>query len=468
MSEIKREWIPLYSFYDRSGVAHHLEEMAAKGWLLEKLNGFCWQYRRIEPQQLRFAVTYFPKASQFAPSPVEGLETFWEFCAEAGWVLAADNAQVQVFYNEDPNATPIETDPEADFQIIQRTMKKSTVSSYWTLLALSLFECSFLFWRLFDDPIDQFSSVLQLNSTLGFVPLALLSAIELIRYYRWQKRCRAALEVGDPLPELRSARWLGILILLLSDIQLLTLLSTSLRFSKGMAITMIFMLLYICLMFFLANSIRKTLQRLHVKSWVNKAVTVGVLVALMIGMFSAMTALVFKTSGTWFEESESVTTYEVNGHTFKQYHDELPLTVSDLVPDDYENWSTQLQTDSSFLLTHIDAIQRGRVGDPDTPDLNYEVVIVKAPFLYNLCKNDFINWLERDNDKLPEKYWDIYQPVDPTPWGATEVYQRYSSGEPINQFLICWADRIVEIDFDWDWVITDDLISIAAEHLKHA
>lgn len=468
MSKTKREWFPLYSFYDRSGVARHLEEMAAKGWMLEKLNGFCWQYRRMEPQQLRFSVTYFPTASQFAPAPVEGLQTFWDFCAEAGWILAADNAQVQVFYHEDPNATPIETDPETDFQTIRRTMKKSTVSSYWTLLALSLFECGFLFWRLLDDPIDQFSSALQLNSTFGFVPLALLSAIELVRYYRWQKRCRSALESGDALPELRSARWLGILILILAGVQLLTLLSTSLQFSKGMAITMVFMLLYLCLMFFLANSIRKTLQRLHVKSWINKAVTVGVIAALMIGMFSGMIALVFKTSGSWFEESENVTTYEVNGHTFKQYHDELPLTVSDLVPDDYENWSTRLQTDSSFLLTHIDANQRGRVGDPDIPDLSYEVVIVKAPFLYNLCKNDFINWLERDNDKLPEEHWSLYQPVDPGPWGALEVYQQCSAGEFYNQFLVCWPDRIVEINFDWNWVITEDLISIAVQQLKNA
>ena len=466
MKQIKREYMPFYSFYDRSGVARHLEDMAAQGWLVEKMNGFYWQYRRTEPKQLRFAVTYFPKASQFAPAPAEGLETFWELCAEAGWILAADNAQIQIFYNEDPNATPIETDPEAEFQTIHRSMKKSTVSSYWTLLALSLFECGFLFWQLLNDPIDQFSNPLQLNSTFSFVPLALLSAVELVRYYRWQKRCRAALEVGDPLPELRSARWLSILILILAGMQLLTLLSTSLRFSKSMAITMVFMLLYMCLMFFLANSIRKTLQRLRVKSWVNKAVTVGVIVALMIGMFSGMIALVFKTSGSWFDESEDVTTYEVNGHTFKQYHDELPLTVNDLMPVDYENWSTQLQTDSSFLLTRIDANQRGRVGDRDIPDLRYEVVIVKAPFLYDLCKNDFINWLERDNDALPEEYRELYQPVDPAPWGAAEVYQRYSAGEFYNQFLVCWPDRIAEIDFDWNWEITEEMIHITAEKLQ--
>ena len=37
MKEIKREYLPLYSFFDRSGVSKHLESMAAKGWLLEKI-----------------------------------------------------------------------------------------------------------------------------------------------------------------------------------------------------------------------------------------------------------------------------------------------------------------------------------------------------------------------------------------------------------------------------------------------
>ena len=106
------------------------------------------------------------------------------------------------------------------------------------------------------------------------------------------------------------------------------------------------------------------------------------------------------------------------------------------------------------------------MGDHDIPDLSYEVVIVKAPFLYDLCKHDFIDWLERDNDKLPEEYQELYQPVDPTPWGAAEVYQRYSSGEFYNQFLVCWSDRIAEISFDWNWEITEEIISVTAKTLK--
>ena len=32
----KREYI-LYSFYDRTGMESHLEQMAARGWMVEKM-----------------------------------------------------------------------------------------------------------------------------------------------------------------------------------------------------------------------------------------------------------------------------------------------------------------------------------------------------------------------------------------------------------------------------------------------
>lgn len=472
MSKCKREFLPLYSFYDRTGIAAHLEKRAAEGWLIEKMSGYCWTYRHIEPQALRFAVTYFPKATQFAPRPAEGLETFREFCAEAGWVLACDNAQIQVFYNEAPNPTPIETDPEADFQNIHSTMQKTFLKSYWLLLALSLFELIFFLWRLFDDPIDQFSSPLQLNAALGYLPLFLLTATELTRYHRWRKRCHAALEIGNPLPELRSARWLSVLVWALVSIQLIGMLLASTKVSPAVAVTMGFMLVYLCLMFVLTDSIRKTLQKMRASAWVNKTVTIGVIIALTFGMMGGMMALIFKTSGTWFTDSENVTSYESNGHTFKQYHDPLPLTVQDLVPGDYDSdyWSTQLlQNQSTFLLEYIEANQRPRLDAPEElPRLSYEIVIVKAPFLYNLCKQDFIDWLERDNDKLPPEYWDEYILIDAPAWGASEVYQEYSFGEARNHFLVCWPDRIVEISFPWEWEITQEIIAVAAAVLKNA
>ena len=83
-----------FAFYDDQGIARHLERMAQKGWLIERINNYFWTYRRIEPQRLRFAVTYFPEASDFNPGPTENQQTFLEYCESAGWRFAVQWCQM--------------------------------------------------------------------------------------------------------------------------------------------------------------------------------------------------------------------------------------------------------------------------------------------------------------------------------------------------------------------------------------
>ena len=157
----------LYSYYDRTGIAKHLAEMAAKGWMLDKLGSWSWRYRRTEPRTLHFAVTYFPSASQFDPHPSEEQETLWDFCAAAGWELVTSSAQVQIFYNEQEHPVPIETDPAVEFDTMNRSMKRGFLSSYWGLLVISLLEIAMNLHQLWKNPIDVLSDFSRLTSCFG-------------------------------------------------------------------------------------------------------------------------------------------------------------------------------------------------------------------------------------------------------------------------------------------------------------
>lgn len=465
MRDAKREFMPLYSYLDRTTIAAHLADMAAKGWMLEKIGAWSWRYRRVEPQKLRFAVVFFPAASQFDPIPSEALETYRDYCAAAGWQLAAESAQVQIFYNEDENAVPIETDPAVELANIRRCMKKSFLGSYWALLALSLFQIIFQFQRIWTDPVDTLSSTASLSAILNWLPLDLLIAVELTRYYHWQRRAKAAAEAGSPLPDLRSIRWLSILVLVWSGVIILWLLASYWR-SRGMFLLMVGMVLYMCLMNFLSLAAKDAMKHLHAPRWVNIAVTFGMIIALIVGGMAGMTALIFHNGTAWLEDHSPTETYEYRGMIWRVYDDPIPLRIEDLVETDYAQWSTEAQVDSSFLLTHETYTQRPRMDALDQPNLEYELVIMKAGFLYDLCKNDFISWVERDNGKLPPEHWDEYRLMDAPSWGAEDVYQLYYSGEPSNQFLVCWPDRMAEIKFDRDWTVTEDMMATAAEALK--
>ena len=460
MNTTKREWMPLYSYLDRTAITAHLSDMAAQGWMLEKIGGWSWRYRRTEPKKLRFAVTFFP-ASQFDPSPSEGLETYRDYCAAAGWVLAADSTQVQIFYNEDENAVPIETDPAVELDTIQKSVRKGFVGSYWALLTLSLFQILFQCYQIWTDPVDTLSSTASLAAVLNWLPLDVLILAELTRYYRWQRKAQTAADAGSPLPDLRSMRWLNILVMVWSCFIVLWLL-TSYMSSRGMFLLTAGMLLYMSLMILLANGAKDVLKRLKAPRWVNIAVTFGIIIVLTLGGTAGMTALIFRNSG-WLEGPPPAETYEYQGWTWSVYHDDIPLRIEDLVETDYDQWSTEARVDTSFLMTHGRYTQRPRMDTPGQPDLEYELVTVKAGLLYDLCKKEFLSWAERHNKELPR---DEYRPVDAAPWDADEVYRLYHSGEPSNQFLVCWPDRMAEVNFDWDWTVTEGMMSTAAKALK--
>ena len=75
---------------DSEAIIAYLEKMARRGWLLEKIHP-CLTFRRIEPENLTYDVTYFSDASVFDPAPTEGQETYIDYCRAAGWELAAVN-----------------------------------------------------------------------------------------------------------------------------------------------------------------------------------------------------------------------------------------------------------------------------------------------------------------------------------------------------------------------------------------
>ena len=89
----QKKWeINLYSYYDHAGIVRHLEDMARQGWQLEKAGSVFWTYRRCKPAELRYAVVYFSKASQFDPEPPAEQREFWELCKATGWELVTNRS----------------------------------------------------------------------------------------------------------------------------------------------------------------------------------------------------------------------------------------------------------------------------------------------------------------------------------------------------------------------------------------
>ena len=116
------------SMYDQQGIEKKLADMARKGWLIEEMqNAFFWNYRRIEPKELHFAAVYSAMTFDVDADSAAAQKEKDELCARDGWVAAASwggNGFLRVYYNEQPDPVPIETDPVVQTESIYAAMKK--------------------------------------------------------------------------------------------------------------------------------------------------------------------------------------------------------------------------------------------------------------------------------------------------------------------------------------------------------
>ena len=207
MSTVKRTLVNV-SFYDSEAIQQKLEQMAARGWMIQKAGNLFWTYTKIPPQKLRFAVTYFPGASEFDPSPSEKQLEKEELCAQDGWRLVLRWDAMQIFCTDREDAVPIDTDPVPQVDNIHRTMRKKVLVSQLLMVLLIFWSLYLQLSQLRRDPADYLSDASRLFTIPLWLLLLLMTIWELIFYLRWERRAKEAAEHGVFLP-VRAHPWLS-------------------------------------------------------------------------------------------------------------------------------------------------------------------------------------------------------------------------------------------------------------------
>lgn len=143
-------------------------------------------------------------------------------------------------------------------------------------------------------------------------------------------------------------------------------------------------------------------------------------------------------------------------HIYTVYHDPLPLTVEDLVGETvYTDYSCCRAVEGTPLMTAYKYRQEvpyvfDIVSEEDGPELLYEIYEVKLDCLYEPVKQSFF---KDKTFSVPGKFkFTVSQnwtPVDAAPWGRFgRLPVHPEDNTPIGNFLLCYADRFVEIRFD--------------------
>ena len=455
MSTVKRTLVNV-SVYDPEAIQRKLEQMAAQGWMIQKAGNLFWTYTKIPPQKLRFAVTYFPGASEFDPKPSEKQLEKEELCAQDGWRLVLRWDVIQIFCTDREDAVPIDTDPVPQVDNIHRTMRKKVLVSQLLMVLLIFWFLYLQLSQLRRDPADYLSDTSRLFTIPLWLMFLLMTIYELVIYFRWGRRAKEEAEHGVFLP-VRAHPWLSWAAVGLASVFLLL----SASFSSDGLLFLCFVTAAMVIPILLSRWMIGEMRRQGVSRRVNLAVTCAVMFVLMIVGTGAVVvgAVIQGWRVTPGEESQPVGQYDWDGRTMDVYDDPLPLEVEDLAQVD-ARWSKEARLQESPLLAYGDYRQDLLFTEEiQGYELRYEITDVKVPFLYDFVKDGFI----RDNqDEVLEKY---LIPVDPAPWEAEEVYQvSWRDGVLDDTYLVCWEKRIVEIKFYW--TPTREQIQIAAERLR--
>lgn len=458
MSERKRE-VCSYLLFDYRGVEEHLMKMAARGWRLEKIGPWFWTYRRAEPAQVAYAVTYLPSVSQFSPEPSADRENLEELCAAAGWEPVAEWVQMQIFANERPDPVPLETEESVRLEIIHRSMKKNFLPWTVVVLVLALVMAGLQVKTLLTDPYSLLSST-NLFPSFVWELLLVLQAGNLLWYGRWLRRSRRSVAQGgacaDAGPGLR--RFNLVILWLVLAMAALFLVSTLLTTGAEIGLFVVCYTAGLVLLILLVDRTRRALKRRGTARGLNVFLTLLVDVVLAVVLVGGSTWLLFSSRGLFNGE-----TYHFQGQTWDAAPVSLPLTVEDVTGQHYEH-VRRYDIGSGSLLIRERSCRETVLAGEDLVILDYDITTAALPALGDLAAEHILmEWTDRD-------YYD-YAETDPAPWGAEAAYRRiYDDGwdrYATDDYLLCWPDRVVEISLT-DVDLTPEVMAAVGEKLGSA
>ncbi|MBS7528540.1 DUF2812 domain-containing protein [Fusibacter paucivorans] len=452
MKRDRKRRIESFRFNDFEAIEAHLNKMAQKGWHIEKITPFYWQYKRIDPVDRHYTITYFAQASDFSPYPSSNQEMFYDYCNECGYQLAVTWAQMQIFYTDSEDAIPIETDEALKLNSIHHAMKKNFLPSTVVLIVLAIFQILMQVSSIIRMPIMQLSNNVYLSVIFAWSIVGISGGISLVSYFKWWRDSKKATSIGGTCLPTKGHRHLNLVLLLLSLGVLLWMLMT--LYEDQLIWIGIASVGQITMVIFGVNFVKNKLKAAGVSRKTNMTVTVISAIVLSFIMMGLLTTFVFKLVD--YHRAHQSTAVErtfssPNGtkHTWYVHDDPMPLIVEQFKAIDFPDYSYEAQDNNSILLRWRQYDQRDYTFNPDIPTMYYEIIDVKFDWLFDYCLNYYLQQYVDDYAVEEGFKTNRYREIDASLWQADVAYQLYYGDEPSETFLFCKGNRIVKIGYDW-------------------
>ena len=431
----KKRRLVWYLPWDGTYAERHLEKMARKGWRLENAGNPFWIYRRAEPANLLYAITYFPTASVFDSGPTGDQMTYADYCAAAGWEMVSAYGPLQIFVNDRPNPVPIETDEGEKLAAIHGAMKKMLLLPDGALAAVWLVSLLMrLNPRSYYSILSTFSSNQQLLLLLAIALLLLLSLGMMGDYLVWYLRSRRAVERGGAcLPSHTLPRMIfqGSIL----AIAMAALLGPFAYASGGRGLLFILVILgIVSLLLAGCYGLLRLLKAMDGSRSFNRGVYIAGSVVLSIFytvvVVKGVTVLMPKAEPRASAEVYTVET-EWGSRNYGIYRDDLPLTLEDLgyTVTEADHCSYRREEQTSPLVRWVQYSQYVYGEDSALPELTYDTADIPWTWLRERC------WEQMS------QYFNFAE-TDPAPWEADRTLQ-WDGATGSRRYLFLYGERIV-------------------------
>lgn len=434
-----------FFFYDRCGIQARLEALAQKGWLLEEADYFGWRFTRSQPRPVHYAITYFVKQNQYTSEYDENIMDFNAMCAERGWNFVTSHSNLRVYCNESPEPIPLDTDPVVELATIHRAAKRSFLPAHWTYLILCSLLLALLAGLFVSNPIQLLADNRSLLSYLIFIPIMIVSAFELISYYRW--RCRAVKYVqdtGEFLPARSRPLLLRVLLVFALLSYIVNLLLGGLNREN---VDALFRFAILLIAGIVAYIVREHLKAKGASAGENRGAAAAIVIIAVIVMQIVSSVITNQNS---FENFFPEPMPEKYGSGFN-FDDPLPLELEDLGLGKYSD-DGYFKTYSSVFLSYTEYYDQpfNLAGQ----GMNYVILDVRADFLYNFLYSKFFDSTAREE-------------MDSELWNADSVWQVRGNGKD-SIYHICIDNRMISLIFEPAVELTDEQKSLIGEKLAPA
>lgn len=417
---MKTKWI-LFKFlpFEYEALEKYLEDMALKGWMLEKINGGYIKFKKMEPKKIKYSIDVLNKVSFFDGKNSDNALEYREYCVAAGWQFVCEWEKFQVFScAQDIEKVPIHTDEKEKFKSILKASLYYISASLIMVICFGIMAYIATIGSFNANFLASNTSLMMLIMQLSFISIELMGVISFVL---WIAKGTISLKKGDEVSYnhfkfIKIKRVINNLIFFIAIFILLCLLFEGQTSVLGIVGSILIMIgIFILLM--------KYVSKTNYKATKKRTINIGIYILMTISTLVIMNLFIFR-GISFYENSDDKIDFK--------------LTLEDFGDTTKDEGYTSV--DESIIARTIEY-------QPDGEKYNLGYELFESE--YEWANKYQFNKMIKANKEMEIEYIE-----KDTNLPSNIKVLRNENG---HIYLMASPDKVVEF-FDWDEVLDEEVV----------